>query len=205
MSLPFVSPATARSRAPISRTASPPVKRPKFLGLFRSSWRRYEDFEPDVLAKDLERIRHYYQRRGFYDARSAPVASFPPVSSSRSRFSSRRVSRCGFTRSRSGASREGRARSFFVSTERVALGPGDIFDQEKLEASTKGMAAALADHGYAYAEVVPGAVVDLGPRTVDIAFQVDTGLACRIGAVTFEGLGDLPESVIRRTFGVLRR
>src|SRR5690242_16417631 len=40
---------------------------PKFLGLFRASWRRYEDFEPEVLEKDLQRIEHYYKRHGFYD------------------------------------------------------------------------------------------------------------------------------------------
>src|SRR6185295_18283661 len=42
---------------------------PKFLGLFRASWRRYEDFEPEVLDKDLQRIEHYYRRRGYYDTR----------------------------------------------------------------------------------------------------------------------------------------
>src|SRR5712672_2017730 len=40
---------------------------PKFLGLFRASWRRYEDFVPEVLEKDLQRIAHYYQRRGFFE------------------------------------------------------------------------------------------------------------------------------------------
>ena len=40
---------------------------PKFLGFFRASWRRYDEFAPEVLEKDLERIRHYYQRRGYYD------------------------------------------------------------------------------------------------------------------------------------------
>src|SRR5262249_21397096 len=39
---------------------------PKFLWFFRASWRRYEDFEPEVLEKDLQRIEHYYERHGYY-------------------------------------------------------------------------------------------------------------------------------------------
>src|SRR5262245_61788069 len=40
---------------------------PKFLGLFRASWRRYEDFEPEILDKDLQRIERFYRRHGYYD------------------------------------------------------------------------------------------------------------------------------------------
>jgi outer membrane protein insertion porin family/translocation and assembly module TamA len=176
---------------------------PKFLGLFRASWRRYEDFEPDVLAKDLERIRHYYQRRGFYDAevlagRILPQGKFVDVEIL--------IREGDPVRVHSVAPRglENLPRQVGIrARERISLSQDDLFDQEKMDSSAKGIAAALADLGYAYAEVTPAAVVDLGPRTADIAFQIDAGRPCLVGPVTFEGLGDLPEAVIRRTFGVV--
>jgi outer membrane protein insertion porin family/translocation and assembly module TamA len=175
---------------------------PKFLGVFRASWLRYEDFEPEVLAKDLERVRHYYQRRGYYDAevragRILPEGKLVDVEVVVEEGDPVRV------HSVAAHGLEDKQRTVVErAKERIALSVGDVFDQDKLETSTKGITAALANLGYAYADVVPGAVVDLGPRTVDIAFQIDPGIPCRIGAVTFEGLGDLPEPVIRRTFGV---
>ncbi len=175
---------------------------PKFLGLFRASWRRYEEFEPEVLEKDLERIEHYYQRRGFYETkvragRVVPRGKFVDVEILIQEGKPVHVRSVVIT------GMESKAALALRVKEGVLLDPGDVFNQEKFEASTKAMSASLATYGFAYAEVKPHAIVDLGPRAADLSFQVDTGVECKVGEVTFEGVGDdLPEAVIRRTFGV---
>ncbi|HKQ69654.1 MAG TPA: POTRA domain-containing protein, partial [Polyangiaceae bacterium] len=175
---------------------------PKFLGLFRASWRRYQDFAPEVLEKDLERLRHFYERHGYYDTQIRAgrvvesgkfveveilVQEGPPV----------------LVHSIAVRGLEAKPTLLTVRvSDGLTLDKGDVFDQEKFDASTKFAAEILADHGYAYADVTPRAVVDLGPRTADLAFQIDPGIECKFGPITFEGLDDLPEKLIRRTFGV---
>src|SRR5690348_13041520 len=156
---------------------------PKFLGLFRASWRRYEDFEPEVLDKDLQRIEHYYKRRGYYDTRVRAGRVIP-----RGKFVDVEilVDESPPVRVRSIAVLGLDARPPNVrqrAMDGVVLQPREVFDQDKFDASAKSISNALSNLGYAYAEVTPRAVVDLGPRTADLAFQVDPGEPCKIGPV----------------------
>ena len=184
------------------RTRIATQETPKFLGLFRASWRRYDDFEPEVLEKDLERIRHFYERSGYYGAevragRVKQDGKFVEVEI---------LIREGdpvHVRSVSLLGLEGRTTSFVLRVQggdryrkgrRLRTAPSRYVGQGNLHLARR--------HGYAYAEVTPGAVVDLGPRVADVTFQVETGIPCKVGPVTFEGLDDLPEGVVRRTFGL---
>jgi outer membrane protein insertion porin family/translocation and assembly module TamA len=182
------------------RIATQPTAR--FLGLFRASWLRYQDFEPAVLEKDLERIRHYYRRRGFFDAqvtvgRVVPQGKFVDI------LIEVREGEPVAVRSITVRGLEGlppALRSGALGAMKIAR--GQRFDEEKLEAATKAIRTFLTDRGYAYAKAIPHAVVDLGPRTADVSVDVEPGIQAVIGPITVEGLGDLPESVVRRTFGV---
>jgi outer membrane protein insertion porin family/translocation and assembly module TamA len=176
---------------------------PKFLGLFRASWQRYEDFEPEVLEKDLQRIEHYYRRRGYYDTevrvgRVEPGdGKFVDVEILIREGEAVRVHTITL------AGLEGRPKILALrAQEGIGLQAKDVFDQDKFEASTVGIAAAMTNMSYAYVVVTPQATVDLGPRTADIAFHIDLGIPCTVGPITFEGLGDLPENLVRRTFDV---
>ncbi|HEY3593399.1 MAG TPA: POTRA domain-containing protein, partial [Polyangiaceae bacterium] len=154
---------------------------PKFLFFFRASWQRYEDFEPEILQKDLERIQHYYQSKGYYGTEVRAG----------------RVLRAGKYVDVEILIRQGKpvnVRSITVNgldgeprrVERraqqgLALEPGELFDEEKLDLSTKGIASELGNLGYAYGKVIPRVVIDLGPRVADITFQVTPGVPCKIG------------------------
>jgi outer membrane protein insertion porin family/translocation and assembly module TamA len=175
---------------------------PKFLGLFRASWRRYEDFEPEILDKDLQRIEHYYRRHGYYEThvragRVTRQGKFVDVEILIDESEPVRVRAMAVVGVESLPQTEGQR-----VRESIVLQVRDVFDQDKLAASTKAISSVLANLGYAYAEVTPRAQVDLGPRAADVTFQVDPGVPCKVGPVTFEGLGDLPENLVRRSFGV---
>jgi outer membrane protein insertion porin family/translocation and assembly module TamA len=175
---------------------------PKFLGLFRASWRRYEDFEPEVLDKDLQRIEHYYRRRGYYEThvragRVVPMGKFVDVEILIDESRPVRVRSMAVVGLENVPPAVGRR-----AREAILLQIGDVFDQDKLAASSKAISSMLENLGYAYVESTPRGVVDLGPRAADITFQVDPGVPCTVGPVTFEGIGDLPEPLIRRSFGV---
>src|SRR5215471_13684736 len=116
---------------------------PKFLGLFRASWRRYEDFEPEVLDKDLQRIEHYYKRHGYYEThvragRVVPIGNFVDVEILIEESQPVRV------RSMAIAGLENLPRAAGLrAREGVVLQAGDVFDQDKLAASSKAIALVL--------------------------------------------------------------
>jgi outer membrane protein insertion porin family/translocation and assembly module TamA len=175
---------------------------PKFLYFFRASWQRYEDFAPEVLQKDLERIQRHYQRRGYYGTevragRVVPQGKFVYVEILIHQGDPVHVHSITVN----GVDSEPR-RVQRRATQGVTMEIGDIFDEDKLELSTKGIASELANLGYAYGKVNPRVVIDLGPRTAELTFQVDPGIPCKVGPLTFEGLGALPEDIVRRSFSV---
>src|SRR6188474_2748841 len=116
---------------------------PKFLGLFRASWRRYEDFEPEILDKDLQRIEHYYKRRGYYDTRVRagrviPNGRFVDVEILIDESPPVRVRGIAVMGLESAPKIVGqRAR------EGIVLQPREIFDQDKFDASAKAISNAL--------------------------------------------------------------
>lgn len=178
------------------------VETPKVLGLVRSPWVRYEPYDPSVLAKDLERIEHLYRRHGFYEAevRAARVevqGSFADVEI---------VVREGPRVSVGSVAVDGLEslppRAATAVRAAVTLVPGEPFDEDKLGASTEAIKATLARHGRALVQVEPRAVVDLARHRADVRLAVDPGPRCTVGPIVFEGLGSLPEAVIRRAFVV---
>ena len=129
MSHPFAFAATTSSRAPSFERRIATRETPKFLGLFRASWRRYDDFEPEVLEKDLERIRHFYQRSGYYGAevragRVQQDGKFVDIEIliREGRSGARPLGLAPGSRGQAARARPSACK------ERIALGPGDVFD-----------------------------------------------------------------------------
>jgi outer membrane protein assembly factor BamA len=75
---------------------------------------------------------------------------------------------------------------------------GDRFEEEQFVAGEKALAKALGDRGYAFATVKRSAEVDLAHDRAHIAYDVTPGPRAKFGAVTIQGLGEIPEDKIRR-------
>ena len=176
-----------------------------FLGLFEGVVYDYEVFNLYVLQRDLLRIERYYRARGFYKARVRAGRVFyddpkhvrvrivveegPPTLI-------RRLEVRGLT----GLPRH-QAEEIKKAVEPI-LKVGDRFDEQPFADFEKELGRALTERGYAFAKVTRVAEIDLAQNHAALAYDVVPGVPASIGAVTFEGLGELPEGPIRAAFMV---
>lgn len=177
---------------------------PRFLGLFPGIIYDYETFNRFVLERDLQRIERFYRSRGYYQARVRAARVFrsgskvkveihvdegPPVRLAR-------VDVHGLAGLPPDVQRE--AREYVASK----LPLDEPFDEQKFEEAAEALAEALANHGYAQAKVRKAANVNLPRKLAAAGFWVEAGAASEIGEIRIEGLGDLPESLVRRALAL---
>lgn len=175
---------------------------PRFLGLFPGVIYDYEVFNRFVLERDLQRIERLYRSRGYYEARARAARVFQNGAKVRVEIVVEegepvrlgRVDVHGLQRL------PVQVKSDAVASARSGLELGAPFDEEKLQATTKALLRSLGDHGYAQATARTSADVDLPRRTAAVGFWVEAGQQAELGPIRLEGLADLPEDQVRRTF-----
>jgi outer membrane protein insertion porin family/translocation and assembly module TamA len=177
----------------------------KFLLLFRGIVVDYSIFDPFVLAKDLARVEAFYRDNGFYDAHARAgrveyvspdhvrvtivVEEGPPILV-------RDIVLLGVT-------------DLPPEIEDAAKGAAIAKIQRKKRfvdddyaATAKAITRALTDRGYAYAKTERHADIDLPGHFAIVRYTVTHGPPAKFGAVTIDGLGNLPESTVRRAIDI---
>jgi len=165
----------------------------------------YEEFDETVLARDLERIERYYQARGYYEAKVTATRVEPADED----FPKARMVRV-FIQVREGDPVRIAERVKVTGVEQVPLDPvgvavvravaldeGDVFDEAKFEDTKEAIVEALADNGYAFAEVRSRAEVDLSRHLAWVAYEIDPGPRAVYGRVAIVGLDEIPEQKVR--------
>ena len=94
------------------------------------------------------------------------------------------------------------AREELRSAIATVLPKGARLDEDKLDEAEKAATKALTSRGHAAAKVQRHAEVDLATATARLRFEVTPGPVAHIGAVTWKGLAQLPESTLRRVFSI---
>ncbi|HEX6766709.1 MAG TPA: POTRA domain-containing protein [Polyangiaceae bacterium] len=163
----------------------------------------YSTYDPGVLAKDLERIERWLRARGYYEAKVV-AARVVHVDEHHVRVEIdvqegelvkvRRVDPAGIALLPPEVA--GRA----VSSLRMKT--GDPFDEAEFEADKKRLLRVLNDGGFAFAKLTAKGRVDIAKHAADIGYTVDLGARSRFGAVTIEGLGEIPEGPVRDTLAI---
>src|SRR5579859_1128236 len=174
----------------------------RFLGFFpRGVVLDYELFDPYVLERDLSRIERIYRARGYYEAhvRAGRVerTSDGHVSVHILVHEGPRVDVGDIRIDGIAALPLDDVDAVFARVRRK-LKKGRAFDEDRYDDAQKDLVLALADRGYAFAEVKGNAEVDLNRHVADIVLTVTPGETARLGAVTITGLGVLPEEPVRR-------
>jgi outer membrane protein insertion porin family/translocation and assembly module TamA len=178
---------------------------PKFIGLFRGVVYDYELFDRVALQRDLARVERYCRARGFYDCRvrAGRVRTLDPkhvrVEIVIDEGVPVRIDKLYFE-GLEGLPQE--IREEFESNAHSLLEAGTVFDEDLFEASELELEKQLADLGYARAEVTRSAAVDLVRHSVDIVMAAKPGPKAVFGAVTLEGLGDLPKGPVLRAVDI---
>ncbi len=173
----------------------------KFLGLFQGVLYEYSLFDRNVLQRDLARVEAFYRAKGYYDAH-ARAGRVHVVDDKRVRVEI--VVEEGepvLVRSVRVDGLQHVPKDIADTARRAALATlkeGAPFEEENFDKAVGAVRRALSDRGYAYAKVKNDAAVDIVQRKADIILTASPGEPCIVGAVTIEGLGDLPEAPVRR-------
>jgi outer membrane protein insertion porin family/translocation and assembly module TamA len=175
---------------------------PHFLGLPQGVVLDYELFDRYVLDRDLTRVERIYRAHGFYEAHA----------------------RAGRVEKTS----DGHVKVTIVVDEGPVVNVGDVklegitslsiddsaaalkavrrkkmrekqpFDEDNYDQAREALVEALADRGYAFAQVKGAVEIDLPHHLAHVTFTVNAGQQARFGTVVFSGLGDIPEGPVRR-------
>lgn len=177
----------------------------KFLMLFRGFIVDYTLFDPFVLAKDLERVEAFYRAHGFYEAH-ARAGRVEYVAKDHVRVTIvvdegdpvlvRDVVLLGL---------QGVPAPVARAAESAAMSKlrrGRRFSDEDYESTEKAIERALTDHGFAYAKTTRQAEVDLPGHYALVTYVTRPGPPAKFGPVTIDGLGSLPERVVRRAIDI---
>jgi outer membrane protein insertion porin family/translocation and assembly module TamA len=167
---------------------------------FFAVWRDWPPFDPVAFRTDLERIRRFYEARGYYHVRVAHDVELPRKG---------RVVRAVVYVEEGPPVRVGRLEVVFGGAKlrprverrllaRLPLRPGDVFDEEKYDATRLYLRGAYREHGYARVEVRKRADVDLKRDVASVDYEVDSGPSSVFGETRIETPPGFDARIVRR-------
>lgn len=178
---------------------------PKFIWLFRGVLYEYSVYDRFVVQEDLARVEAYYRERGYYEAHARAGRVFRKsdqhvrveilVDEGKPTLTEKGVIE--------GAPLQAPLALLAAQVAMLRELPVDKpFDHDQFKAAEEKIKAAFTERGYAYAEVESESTVDLVRHRAKPVFKIKAGPICKYGEVTIEGLGKLPEPVVRRTLNL---
>ncbi len=164
---------------------------------FWKFWAKDDQYSREKLSGDLEKIRSYYQDRGYIDANveSTQVS----ISTDKQeiyitaniiegeQYSVEKIQITGDL-----VIEEATLRRLIMTAE------NDIFSRKKMEQSVENITALLSNIGYAFANINPIPQIDRENRLVTINYFVDPGKRVYVRQITFVGNSGTKDEVLRR-------
>ena len=160
-------------------------------------WSKSDQYSREKLSGDLEKIRSYYQDRGYIDANVESTQ----VSISKDKkdiyITANIIEGEQYTIDKIQVTgdlviAEATVRRLIMTQD------NDIFSRKKMEQSVENITAILANIGYAFANVNPIPQIDRDNRLVTINYFVDPGKRVYVRQITFVGNGGTKDEVLRR-------
>jgi len=164
---------------------------------FWKVWAKDDQYSREKLSGDLEKIRSYYQDRGYIDANveTTQVSISPDKNDiyitanilEGEQYTVEKIQITGDL-----VIEEATLRRLIMTQE------NDIFSRKKMEQSVENITALLANIGYAFANINPIPQIDRDNRLVTINFFVDPGKRVYVRQITFVGNSGTKDEVLRR-------
>jgi outer membrane protein insertion porin family/translocation and assembly module TamA len=177
-------------------------KSPRLFGIFWGVY-EYETLDREELAQDLARIERHLRRRGYYDAK---VMAARVVRTGEQKVEVEIRVDPGEPVTIRSVSTTGLAHLPFdaatKSAQALTLRRGQLFDEDAMDQAKTDLQRALADQGFAFADVEAKARVDLTKHAADVEVQIKAGKRSTFGPIVIEGLKDLPEGPVRETLRI---
>lgn len=169
-----------------------------FLSFLKSS----DVYDPDRIAADLEAIRRFYLRNGYADFRI--VSSSAELDAAQNGYVINIVVEEGPRYSVSAVDVESRIAD--ISTDdlrrQVYTRAGQTYNAVDVEKSVDALSRAVAQRGYAFAQVRPRGERNPADQTVRIVYLVEEGARAYIERIVIRGNTRTRDYVIRREFDV---
>jgi outer membrane protein insertion porin family len=160
-------------------------------------WSKDDQYSREKLSGDLEKIRSYYQDRGYIDANveSTQVSISPDkqdiyITANIIEGEQYTVDKIQVTGDL--VIEEATLRRLIMTQD------NDIFSRKKMEQSVENITAILSNIGYAFANVNPIPQIDRENRLVTINYFVDPGKRVYVRQITFVGNTGTKDEVLRR-------
>jgi len=160
-------------------------------------WSKDDQYSREKLSGDLEKIRSYYQDRGYIDANveSTQVSISPDkkdiyITANIIEGEQYTVEKIQITGDL--VIEEATLRRLIMTQD------NDIFSRKKMEQSVENITAILSNIGYAFANVNPIPQIDRENRLVTINYFVDPGKRVYVRQITFVGNSGTKDEVLRR-------
>lgn len=162
--------------------------------------RERDVYDPNLVARDLERIERHYRAQGYYDVKVV-AARVEKVGEREVEIEVRvtpgqRVNVRSVTSDAAAVLQLASDVAFryqAVPKPRV----GQPFTEALLDAYKTNLLSTLKESGYPYAKVRVSASVDLNARAADIVTAMTPGKRARFGDIRIVGLRQIPESKVR--------
>ncbi|MCF6225838.1 MAG: outer membrane protein assembly factor BamA [Xanthomonadales bacterium] len=162
-----------------------------------SFWTKDDQYAREKLSGDTEKLRSYYQDRGYvdFDIESTQVSISP---NKRDIYVTANIHE-GEQYTISEVKLAGDMVVQEATLRRLVMtNDGDIFSRSRMERSVENINAILANVGYAFANVTPSPAIDRENRTVSITYFVDPGKRVYVRRVLFAGNTKTKDEVLRR-------
>jgi outer membrane translocation and assembly module TamA len=169
--------------------------------------RERDVYDPNLVARDLERIERFYRAQGYYDVKVV-AARIENVGKNQVEIEVHvtpgpRV----LVRQVQSDPQALLALPFDVQVEYAKVrkpATGKPFTEAVLNRYENSLLEVLKEAGYAYAKVRVSAVVDLNARAADINVAMQPGKRARVGEIRIVGLKQIPESKVRAALNLER-
>lgn len=156
-------------------------------------WSERPIFDQVTFREDLDRVRRFYESRGFYHA----VVSYDLALDREDGFVSASIvikEGAPVVVADVDVSVAGKA----TFPERLPIATGDIFSEETYQRSEIVLKQFYGEQGYAYVESERKVEIVLDSDQAFVAYRVDPGLPSVFGATTIEGTQDVAPAIVRR-------
>lgn len=160
-------------------------------------WAKDDQYTREKLSGDLEKVRSYYQDRGYIDAtvESTQVSISPDKKEI--------YITANVTEGEEFKIKEVQITGDLVIAEAtirqlILVQPEQIFSRKRMEQSVENITSILSNIGYAFANVNPIPQIDRDTQEVDLNFYVDPGKRVYVRRVRFTGNDSTKDEVIRR-------
>jgi len=162
-------------------------------------WEERPEFDPVTFETDLERLRRFYESRGYYstevtydlqvDAESSLVAI---------RFDIRESEPVLISAIDVDVQSEGQTQSPPTLPESLPIKRGDVFNEADYQKAEQALRAFLLDKGYAHVKTERKAEVDLDQRQVQIRYSIQPGPLAQFGDTEIKGTDTVESELISR-------